>query len=1470
MHHIKTGKLRKHMSAMMAVIMAVSLAVPAGLSFSARTVSAADKTVEAKAGETIYNLRDGSIIATDTDGKKDVTYDRLTVKVGTKNAYKYNGPDHGVAFKDGNSLEIAVDGPSKISLGGCQYSNNGTITASSADGSYTETKDARTAMCYHQDGTTIDFAYTGEAKTTITIAFSCTVYVPEVIVGPYTADTPDDNGVKKDSTYMYNFADGSVVPASYDSVNPLKGSIESKDGNLKITGSGDLYMHDTQHGLALYNGNTFEVKVAGNSTVTFNMCQYGGDAEGKIVASTKKGEFVTDTKQLLMDGAADGLSSMSFRYEGVATTLKFTVSCADKAEMYLHGINVANEPEQTEVPELVGNGKADVWDFGAAKLDEADYNNMLTEDVINSWYPESVKAGSEGATIGSFMTDELYFNPSGKTNNRIRTSNTGITRYDKRDDITIDGVTLSGYLYSNNSTPVVYMGLKLYKNDILTLYTGSNGGASTIVCESPSGHIQTAESNVSGAKIQFTASEYGIYKIYSTNEKLVVYRAVRQHTQPVVVSGAVDTKDASGLDTKDYSIAFVNKSTGEKNVVKPENGSYSVYLNEMYDYDVVLMDANGYVINSANKLSIAKGDGAKKFDIVIKSVDLVKLTGKITGLTQSALEALNLSFVNKDYVYVPEIKINGDDIAVNLEKGVAYDIVAEGINDYYLSDIKTISADKDITKDIVFSAKPAYKVNMKFDNLPEEAAASVTFSNINEEGYTYTFTDLSDIKLRDGQYNVTVNNIGNVPYRQKITSNLKVDGKAVDKTVSFIKNTNWDFSKLNGNPGIEAIGENNYYSGLALTGSVMENKIYLLALTDGEINFPVKKGQIVNIGYCYCAAFSINGEEPVVSNSGSTTNIETTQYVVKEDGNLNIKGVTAAVDGKEIKQTYFTSISVSDAVAYQPQLYVGADKEFKTINDALTRAAAMQRTKDQRVEIVIDPGNYEEMLVIDVPNVSLVNAAGSESSLEIKNKGVDIGENVVRITSYYGHGYNYYSMGNDCKYDADLLAANKENGYLTKKNPGSGSTDGSYWNATVVVSAEGFKADGIVFENSFNQYISEKEANDIVVEWETGGKGTRSTTAKDTSVQGRSFVERAAALAVLGDNAVFTGCKFIGRQDTLYGATGISAMFNQCDVLGAVDYIFGGMTAVFYRCQLRLNTSEADSDVAYITAAQQSGGRGYLMYECNVTSTTPGVDTASQYRSKPGYFGRPWAANTSEVVFYNTTVETTDFKGQEGKSLIAPAGWNNTLGGESPMMYEYGTKELSGENNSASRAAWAKILESPVIDDGKTAITLGAFYNKTADYTNVDNAVKKAQALNAKDYKDFTAVEKAVKAVVKDYTVDKQGEVEKMADDILAAIASLEKNTPAPTPTPDPAPTPNPTPTPDPTPGTDDKTQGPDASDGNTDNSGTAGSTENIGASDTSTATGDVYNTALYAVILMLAAIAGVTVLAVSKKRTDR
>jgi len=136
------------------------------------------------------------------------------------------------------------------------------------------------------------------------------------------------------------------------------------------------------------------------------------------------------------------------------------------------------------------------------------------------------------------------------------------------------------------------------------------------------------------------------------------------------------------------------------------------------------------------------------------------------------------------------------------------------------------------------------------------------------------------------------------------------------------------------------------------------------------------------------------------------------------------------------------------------------------------------------------------------------------------------------------------------------------------------------------------------------------------------------------------------------------------------------------------------------------------TDVAYITAAQQNTYRGYLMYGCNVTSAKPGTETASAYLSKPGEFGRPWQATTSEVVFYNTTIEATDNPSFTGKSMIAPEGWLNSLGGTSSKMYEYGTIELSGENNTSSRAAWSTILSTPTLTDS-TPITTFNFTKGT-------------------------------------------------------------------------------------------------------------------------------------------------------------
>ena len=67
------------------------------------------------------------------------------------------------------------------------------------------------------------------------------------------------------------------------------------------------------------------------------------------------------------------------------------------------------------------------------------------------------------------------------------------------------------------------------------------------------------------------------------------------------------------------------------------------------------------------------------------------------------------------------------------------------------------------------------------------------------------------------------------------------------------------------------------------------------------------------------------------------------------------------------------------------------------------------------------------------------------------------------------------------------------------------------------------------------------------------------------------------------------------------------------------------------------------------------------------------------------------------------------------------------------------------------------------------------FKDSPADYSAVDAAIAKANGLNRDDYKDFSAVEAAVKAVVRDKNITEQSEVDKMAKAIEDAIAALEK-----------------------------------------------------------------------------------------------
>ena len=104
-------------------------------------------------------------------------------------------------------------------------------------------------------------------------------------------------------------------------------------------------------------------------------------------------------------------------------------------------------------------------------------------------------------------------------------------------------------------------------------------------------------------------------------------------------------------------------------------------------------------------------------------------------------------------------------------------------------------------------------------------------------------------------------------------------------------------------------------------------------------------------------------------------------------------------------------------------------------------------------------------------------------------------------------------------------------------------------------------------------------------------------------------------------------------------------------------------------------------------------------------------------------------------------------------------------------------KDFSGVEAAVNAVVRGKnITEQSEVDAMAKAIedAIAALQYKGADYTKVDEAIAKANALNKDDYKDFSGVEAAVNAVVRDKNITEQSEVDAMAKAIEDAIAALQ------------------------------------------------------------------------------------------------
>jgi pectinesterase len=165
-------------------------------------------------------------------------------------------------------------------------------------------------------------------------------------------------------------------------------------------------------------------------------------------------------------------------------------------------------------------------------------------------------------------------------------------------------------------------------------------------------------------------------------------------------------------------------------------------------------------------------------------------------------------------------------------------------------------------------------------------------------------------------------------------------------------------------------------------------------------------------------------------------------------------------------------------------------------------------------------------------------------------------------------------------------------------------------------------------------------------------------------------IGQALALRVDGDRASFNHCRFLGWQDTIFINRG-RQFFYDCSIEGHVDFIFGGATAYFERCEIRCLRD------GYVTAAStpQEQPFGYVFHKCRIVGATPEVRT---------YLGRPWRLYAA-TLFIDTEMD----------QVVRPVGWHDWGKAEAHKTARYGEFGSTGAGASQSaRPDWALRIDA--------------------------------------------------------------------------------------------------------------------------------------------------------------------------------
>ena len=711
---------------------------------------------------------------------------------------------------------------------------------------------------------------------------------------------------------VWTTADSVLKDTNNTEADSVKGgTLTTNNGNVIDISDANTFTKRTSNGDFLVNGGVeLSLPVVSKAkTCTITLVSYN--------------DITSDSHSITVDGMKDtsisksGSGWLTYTITGTPDGSGNTVTIKTNSQEYFRSIEVNSSSSLAVTDAAFADGHMSAeWTYNNGIISAANNSTSSIQSTTGTYTNESGDVLYVAAETGKFQPDST-------TNKRIQ-----INKSTKLTLPVIGDKAVMTIVVNKN-------GIGSDKDNVLTEQYLALTGTGLLRAECTSVKTYQDDGNYKVATIEcYLDGEEGELTLEVLSN--TYFRSIGiacEEVSTTTISGSVTSKSDIPEGTQ---VVATNKTTGLTYKSDINDGKYSIEVpveDTQMEYELTLSNPEYQITSDITTCTVSTADTeGKTIDLTVIKLSTCIVTGNINGIADNYdISNMKLVFDTDEATdYEPEITVDKDNktYSAKLEKGLAYKLSVQGINDYEItSDVTGLVYTQDSTLDINLGLKSVYTVTVKLPDEPDLTNAELTYIYTNnEDGYVYQFNSAEDIRLRNGSY--TLKLAGDFlaqPYSIKSGADVTVNGNEVSQTLGFELVTEWSFVYSDdGNYYKDTInGTTGYYNGLyidATSGKLTPNGSTPNSAqfnTGAKISVPVTGKCTISVeayDKTY-ALYTIGGTA-----ADTTQAVSTYQYTDKNAGTVDIVSTGNAYI-KSIKVVYAAKDVEYKEQAEMPQVY---------------------------------------------------------------------------------------------------------------------------------------------------------------------------------------------------------------------------------------------------------------------------------------------------------------------------------------------------------------------------------------------------------------------------------------------------------------------------------------------------------------------------------------------------------------------